>query len=96
MFLHNRDHNNDAAIRAKAIVLLHKIINHLELNYATIIVPLILEILEKYKNKRYFNNSYIHKLKHRLIQILLILEPVLSEVSELSVYQLNLSSLFQL
>ncbi|XP_029666388.1 uncharacterized protein LOC115237466 [Formica exsecta] len=73
------DHNNDAAVRAEATVLLHKIINHLELNYAAVIVPLILEILEKYKNKRYFNDSYLHKLKHRLMQILLILEPVLTE-----------------
>ncbi|XP_070154969.1 probable methyltransferase TARBP1 [Polyergus mexicanus] len=73
------DHNNDAAVRAEATILLHKIISHLELNYAAVIVPLILEILEKYKNKRYFNDSYLHKLKHRLMQILLILEPVLTE-----------------
>ncbi|XP_050458983.1 uncharacterized protein LOC126855407 isoform X2 [Cataglyphis hispanica] len=71
--------DHDAAIRAEATVLLHKIISHLELNYAAVIVPLILAILEKYKNKRYFNDSYLHKLKHRLMQILLILEPVLSE-----------------
>jgi len=78
----NRNYYNDTAIRAQAIVLLHRIINHPELNYTTKIIPLVFEIFEKFKNKRYFNDSYIHKLKHRLMQTLLILEPVLNEVCE--------------
>ncbi|EZA56834.1 putative methyltransferase TARBP1 [Ooceraea biroi] len=73
------NYNNDAAVRAQATVVLHRIISYPELNYLTKIMSLILEILEKYKNKRYFNDSYLHKLKHRLMQILLILEPILNE-----------------
>ncbi|XP_014488611.1 PREDICTED: uncharacterized protein LOC106751882 isoform X2 [Dinoponera quadriceps] len=73
------DHNNDAAVRASATILLHRIVSYPVLNYATTVVPLIFEMLDKYRNKRYFNDSYIHKLKHRLMQILLILEPVMSE-----------------
>ncbi|XP_070524773.1 probable methyltransferase TARBP1 isoform X2 [Cardiocondyla obscurior] len=74
------DYNNDAAIRAEAIILLHRII-HPELNYATTFVQLILDALEKNKTKRYFNDSFLHKLKHRTMQALLILEPVLNEES---------------
>ncbi|EFN85513.1 Probable methyltransferase TARBP1 [Harpegnathos saltator] len=73
------DHNNDAAVRASAMIILHRIVSIPELNYVMTIVPLIFETLEEYKNKRYFNDSYIHKLKHRLMQILLILEPVMSK-----------------
>ncbi|XP_032671611.1 uncharacterized protein LOC116844322 isoform X2 [Odontomachus brunneus] len=69
------DHNNDAAVRALATILLHRTAR----NSATTVLPLIFEMLEKHKNKRYFNDSYIHKLKHRLMQILLILEPVMNE-----------------
>lgn len=77
----NRDYNNDATVRAHATTLLHRIICRPDVNYATAVAPLIFETLEKYRNKRYFNDSYIHKLKHRLMQILLILEPVMSKVS---------------
>lgn len=80
----NRDQNNDTAVRVLAIVLLHTMVSYQELNYAATIMPLILELLEKYKNKRYFKDSYIHNLKHRLMQILLILEPVLNDVSMLN------------
>ncbi|XP_020300131.1 uncharacterized protein LOC109863885 isoform X2 [Pseudomyrmex gracilis] len=72
------DQSNDTAIRAQAVILLHKIVSHLKSNNVAI-VSCILEMLDKYKNKRHFNDSYIHKLKHRLMQILLMLEPVLSK-----------------
>ncbi|TGZ50372.1 hypothetical protein DBV15_11457, partial [Temnothorax longispinosus] len=72
------DYNNDAAIRAEAVILLQRIINS-ELNYAPTLVQLILDALEKNKTKRYFNDSSLHKLKHRTMQILLILEPMLDE-----------------
>jgi len=81
IFFINRDHNNDAAIRAEAIILLHRIISNPELNYTTIFVRLILDVLEKNKTKRYFKDSPLHKLKHRIMQVLLILEPVLIKVS---------------
>ncbi|XP_011690186.1 PREDICTED: uncharacterized protein LOC105451442 isoform X2 [Wasmannia auropunctata] len=73
------DYNNDAAIRAQAIILLHRIINNSESNYAATFVRLILDALEKNKTKRYFKDSPLHKLKHRIMQVLLILEPVLNK-----------------
>ncbi|CAK9805252.1 Probable methyltransferase TARBP1 [Anthophora plagiata] len=72
------DYNNDANIRATSVVLLHRIINEDE-TFASTFLPIILQKLEKYKNKRYFNHSYIHKIKHRIMQILLIMQPVLTK-----------------
>ncbi|KOC69711.1 putative methyltransferase TARBP1 [Habropoda laboriosa] len=72
------DYNNEANIRATSVVLLHKIINE-DKKYASVFLPIILQKLEKYKNKRYFNHSYIHKIKHRIMQILLIIQPVLTK-----------------
>ncbi|XP_011858439.1 PREDICTED: uncharacterized protein LOC105555992 isoform X2 [Vollenhovia emeryi] len=72
------DYNNDTAIRAEAVILLHRII-HSEVNYTVTFVRLILDTLEKHATKRYFNDSPLHKLKHRAMQILLILEPLLNK-----------------
>ncbi|KYN22698.1 putative methyltransferase TARBP1 [Trachymyrmex cornetzi] len=73
------DHNNDAAIRAEAVILLHRIISNPEFNYAASFGQSVLNELIKNKTKRYFKDSPLHKLKHRIMQILLILEPVLSK-----------------
>ncbi|XP_012234605.2 probable methyltransferase TARBP1 [Linepithema humile] len=79
------DCSNDAEVRAQAIILLYKLIikdsriQNPGLDFAEISVSFILEILNKYRNKRYFNDSFIHKLKQRVMQILLILEPILNE-----------------
>ncbi|KAL2737261.1 putative methyltransferase TARBP1 isoform X1 [Vespula maculifrons] len=74
------DNNNDAIVRAQAIVLLHKIITK-KPEYASIFLHSVLAELEKNKNKRYFKDSHLHRIKHRLIQILLVLEPVLNTES---------------
>ncbi|XP_036151332.1 uncharacterized protein LOC105836856 isoform X3 [Monomorium pharaonis] len=77
------DHNNDAAIRAEAIVLLHKIINYSESDcvvaFADTHGQVLINALKTKKTNRYFNDSPLHKLKHRVMQILLILEPALSK-----------------
>ncbi|KOX69854.1 putative methyltransferase TARBP1 [Melipona quadrifasciata] len=72
------DHNNDVNIRAASVILLHQIINQ-DKRFGTIFLPIVLQKLEKYKNKRYFNHSYIHKIKHRIMQILLIIQPILTK-----------------
>lgn len=77
----NRDYNNDVNIRAASVILLHQIINQ-DKKFGTIFLPNILQKLEKYKNKRYFNYSYIHKIKHRIMQILLIIQPILTKVTK--------------
>lgn len=91
----NRDYHNDAAVRVEAIVLLYKIINNPDLNYAAEIMPLMVDMLEKHKERRYFKDSQLHKLKYRLMQSLLILEPVLNEVREYSVFCLIVKQNFQ-
>ncbi|XP_015438417.1 PREDICTED: uncharacterized protein LOC107193477 [Dufourea novaeangliae] len=68
----------DASIRAVSFLLLHKIITA-DVEFASAFLSLVLQKLEEYKNKRYFNHSYIHKIKHRLMQTLLILQPILKE-----------------
>ncbi|XP_076647010.1 tRNA (guanosine(18)-2'-O)-methyltransferase TARBP1 [Halictus rubicundus] len=73
------DHNNDGSIRALSVILLHRTIT-VDVEYATGFLPIVLQKLEEYKNKRYFNHSYIHKIKHRIMQILLVLQPILNEV----------------
>ncbi|XP_046830389.1 probable methyltransferase TARBP1 isoform X1 [Vespa crabro] len=71
------DYNNDAIVRAQATILLHKIITK-KPEYASIFLHSVLAELEKNKNKRYFKDSHLHRVKHRLIQILLVLEPLLN------------------
>lgn len=66
-------------MRAQATILLHKIITK-KPEYASIFLHSVLAELEKNKNKRYFKDSHLHRVKHRLIQILLVLEPLLNMV----------------
>nr|XP_033329687.1 probable methyltransferase TARBP1 isoform X1 [Megalopta genalis] len=73
------DHNSDASIRALSVTLLHKTITA-DVKFASVFLPIVLQKLEEYKNKRYFNHSYTHKIKHRIMQTLLILHPILNEV----------------
>ncbi|XP_034196390.2 tRNA (guanosine(18)-2'-O)-methyltransferase TARBP1 isoform X1 [Osmia lignaria lignaria] len=73
------DYNNDNSVRALSIILLYKIINA-DKEYASMLLPIVLQKLEKFRNKRYFNHSYIHKIKHRIMQILLILQPILNKL----------------
>nr|XP_031838654.1 uncharacterized protein LOC116429639 [Nomia melanderi] len=81
------DHNNDASIRALSVILLHKIITT-DVEFIPAFLPIVLQKLEEYKNKRYFNNSYAHKMKHRIMQTLLILQPVLNEIDTTTVVDL--------
>lgn len=76
-------YTNDTAVRALATVLLYKIISRPESKdvETVLLYSLICETLEKYGNKRYFNDSYTHKIKLRLTQILLILQPTMNKVS---------------
>lgn len=73
------DYNNDAIVRAQATILLHKIITK-KPEYANTFLHFVLAELEKNKNKRYFKDSHLHRIKHRLVQTLLVLEPVLNMV----------------
>ncbi|XP_017761704.1 PREDICTED: uncharacterized protein LOC108551871 [Eufriesea mexicana] len=80
------DHSNDINIRAASVVLLHKIINE-DTEFASIFLPKILQKLDKYKHKRYFNHSYMHKIKHRIMQILLIIQPRLTKDDTVSLQE---------
>ncbi|XP_054004821.1 uncharacterized protein LOC128890398 isoform X1 [Hylaeus anthracinus] len=88
------DHNNEASIRILSVLLLHKIINT-DVKYASMFLPILLKKLEKYKNKRYFHHSYIHKIKHRIMQVLLILQPTLNK-TDTAILQKLLCSLILL
>ncbi|KAI4503013.1 hypothetical protein M0802_002057 [Mischocyttarus mexicanus] len=83
----NIECNIDATVKAHAVILLHRIITE-KPKYALIFWQLVSEEFEKYNNKRYFKDSYLHKIKHRLMQILLILEPLLSMENIQSVQEL--------
>ena len=74
------DHDNDASIRALSAVLFHKITSA-DNQHASVLFPDFLQKLAKYKNKRYFNNSSMHKTKHRILQSLLILQPNLNKLN---------------
>lgn len=41
----------------------------------------ILLVLKKHRNKRYFDNSHVHRLKQRAMQALLVLARFLNDVS---------------
>ncbi|XP_012146742.2 tRNA (guanosine(18)-2'-O)-methyltransferase TARBP1 isoform X1 [Megachile rotundata] len=86
------DYNNDTNVRALSIILLYKIISA-NTEYASTFLPVVLQKLEKYRNKRYFNHSYIHKIKHRIMQILLILQPVLNKLDTITLEEYLCSSL---
>ena len=47
---------------------------------ASLFLPLVLEKLLAFQGKRYYADSQLHRLKHRLMQVLLILQPYLSKV----------------
>ncbi|XP_015174390.1 PREDICTED: uncharacterized protein LOC107065317 [Polistes dominula] len=83
----NIDYNIDATVKAHAVILLHKIISK-NPEFALIFWQFVNEELKKYIDKRYFKDSYIHRVKHRLMQILLLLEPVLNKESIISVQEL--------
>ncbi|KAI4486649.1 hypothetical protein M0804_006019 [Polistes exclamans] len=83
----NIDYNIDATVKAHAVILFHKIITE-NPKYALIFWQLVSEELKKYTNKRYFKDSYLHRIKHRLMQILLLLEPLLNMESILLVQEL--------
>ncbi|XP_017876975.1 uncharacterized protein LOC108623164 [Ceratina calcarata] len=72
------DCNDDVNVRAMSVILLHKIINE-DKTYASTFLPRVLTKLEEYKNKRHFSNSYVHKIKHRIMQILLVIQPTLNK-----------------
>ncbi|XP_076632949.1 tRNA (guanosine(18)-2'-O)-methyltransferase TARBP1 isoform X1 [Colletes latitarsis] len=81
------DHDNYTSIRVLSVVLLHEIISA-DIEYTSTFLPIVLQKLEKYKNKRYFNHSYIHKIKHRIMQILLILQPTLNKTDTATLQEL--------
>ncbi|XP_034942852.1 probable methyltransferase TARBP1 isoform X2 [Chelonus insularis] len=64
----------DLQFRAKSITIYMKILHNIT-NYNDIknILLFLISKLKKYENKRYFENSSIHKIKHRVMQLLLLL-----------------------
>ncbi|OXU28380.1 hypothetical protein TSAR_002234 [Trichomalopsis sarcophagae] len=81
----NRQCNIDAAIRAAAVLQLIKALQNDNKN-AALLLPLILKKLLAIQKKRYFADSQLHRLKHRLMQILLILQPYLDQQSTVMLY----------
>ncbi|XP_076301824.1 tRNA (guanosine(18)-2'-O)-methyltransferase TARBP1 isoform X2 [Lasioglossum baleicum] len=86
------DHNNDGSIRALSVILLHKTITA-DVEFATAFFPIVLQKLGEYKNKRYFNHSYTHRIKHRIMQILLVLQPILNEADTTTLVDLLCDSM---
>jgi hypothetical protein len=66
-------------IRAAAVIQLSNALHNDEEN-ASLFFPFIIKKLLTLQNKRYFANSQLHRLKHRILQILLILQPYLNKV----------------
>lgn len=77
-----RDLIVDTAIRAQsAIILCNFMKSPNAAEFRANLLTDLLSLLGQNKNKRYFDNSHLHRLKHRVMQTLLILEPFLNEVS---------------
>ncbi|XP_012266900.2 probable methyltransferase TARBP1 isoform X2 [Athalia rosae] len=79
--------NINAAIRANAVILLHKMIIDEPL-HAVRLLPMMIAVLNEKQNKRYFGDSQIHRQKNRIMQVLLVLQPILEQVETATLYTL--------
>lgn len=79
MVLSFRQSNVDAAIRTVAIVQILKGLQA-NTNNSAEFLRLVLAKLSVFGAKRYYADSQLHRLKQRLMQILLILQPALDRV----------------
>ncbi|XP_043277155.1 uncharacterized protein [Venturia canescens] len=72
----------DISIRCRAVIAMMEFLGEpKELNstFREKMLQEILLILKNHRNKRYFDNSHVHRLKHRAMQALLVLEPYLND-----------------
>lgn len=75
-YLSNMNVNTTAATRAHAVTLLHKMITD-DPAHGVQLLPLFATQLNESQNKRYFGDSQMHRLKNRIMQVLLVLQPIL-------------------
>ncbi|XP_015607513.1 probable methyltransferase TARBP1 isoform X2 [Cephus cinctus] len=73
-------YNIDTVIRAKSTILLCKAIST-DSEVGATFLSLAARRLESFKNKRYFGDSHLHRIKHRIMQVFLLIVPVLDEES---------------
>ncbi|KAL6253773.1 hypothetical protein P5V15_015577 [Pogonomyrmex californicus] len=72
------NHNDFVATRVEAIIILHKIISYSEAKYGEIFARHVIHELVQNKMQLY-ERLPLYKVQHRQMQILLILEPILSK-----------------
>ncbi|KAL6253769.1 hypothetical protein P5V15_012171 [Pogonomyrmex californicus] len=80
------DHNDFVATRVEAIIILHKIISYSEAKYGEIFARHVIHKLVQNKMQLY-ERLPLYKVQHRQMQILLILEPILSKELILLIYE---------
>ncbi|XP_058801284.1 uncharacterized protein LOC131670013 isoform X2 [Phymastichus coffea] len=90
----NRQCNVDVAVRAAAVIQLCKALDDNKEN-ANVLLPFILQKLSSIQSKRYFADSQLHRLKHRIMQTLLILQPHLNKKSTGILYHMLLDSIIR-
>ncbi|KAK0093220.1 hypothetical protein PV326_014017 [Microctonus aethiopoides] len=77
----------DVLFRAECILLLLRVMNSLGPQYFSVNrVLFFTSMLVNLKNKRYFDNSNIHRIKHRVMQLLLIIQPLLDKEATTVLY----------
>ncbi|KAK0181432.1 hypothetical protein PV327_003720 [Microctonus hyperodae] len=77
----------DVLFRAECILLLLRVMNSVGAQYFSVNTVLFFtSILVNLKNKRYFADSNIHRIKHRVMQLLLIIQPLLDEKATTVLY----------
>ncbi|XP_012273823.1 probable methyltransferase TARBP1 isoform X2 [Orussus abietinus] len=71
----------NTTVRARAVILLHNILCQ-NSDCGLKILPLVIEKLEESTGKRYYGDSYLHRIKHRLLQVLLLIEPMIHKAED--------------
>ena len=90
----------DSEVRMRALqMMLHLCTEKKNQHFASQLVEALIEKdkIESSSKSRYYNDSHLHRIKHRILQNLLILEPLLGSVSiEVRMEQMFQHDLFQL
>lgn len=72
----------DVIFRAHCtLILLNKMSLDKESSTARTLVLNFLKILKKYQDKRYYGDSTMHRMKHRIMQLLLLIQPALDPLT---------------
>lgn len=75
-----RNISNDATIRAHAVTLLYKMITD-DQKHAVEMLPLLYAKLTESQTNQNLEDSQLHHLQNRIMQVLLVLQPMLEKVS---------------